>query len=348
MIKVNFNIYLLIIKRRKSYNFFHFSMNRNSRSYKILSKVLIESKTHDSNTQELSENLNSDRDEQPDYTEMSLAIENLQKECFETQCVLHNENIDPNLDNEDFVKELIGLNTSDVLNTLDINCLDNITLIEEQETGFVENTNVHENIALNNEFKHDKCRSANSNDINEQETHNDSNLDNERAESEYSLEESDQTISDKRDENDADDNSEKEESFRQLNKKRKRRKNRLSKSDDWEYNSNKKKREKGDMYLGRKNNRFTVKKCTRDIKIRCLCSKEKNNAFECYKIKEEERQRIFKEFWNFSWKEKQVYVLGKTTVTETKRARNRKDDSVSRRTTSCSFFFEHEKKRREG
>lgn len=298
-------------------------MNRSSRSFKILNKVLI---TSNSNTQEL-----------PDDTELSLAIENLQKECFEAQSVLNNENIDPNLGNSNFVSELVGLNTSDVLNTLDIDCLDNITLIEEKERRIDENISIGENVALNNELD-------NSSDIIEQEPQNDSNLDNERSESEYNLDENYESTSDKSDENDEDDNSEEEESFRQPNKKRKRKKNRLSKSEDWEYNSNKQKREKGDMYLGRKDNRFTVKKCKRGIKNRCLCSKEKNNAFECYKIKEEQRQHIFAEFWNFSWKEKQVYVLGRTTVTETKRVRNRKDDSVSRRTTSCNYFLNKKKK----
>ncbi|CAH1110433.1 unnamed protein product [Psylliodes chrysocephalus] len=72
-------------------------MNHSSRSFKILSKVLTESKINNSGTKELPQSLDPDNDKQSDNNELSFTIQNLQQEYFQVQRALSNENIDPNI-----------------------------------------------------------------------------------------------------------------------------------------------------------------------------------------------------------------------------------------------------------
>ncbi|KAJ8949434.1 hypothetical protein NQ318_007535 [Aromia moschata] len=61
------------------------------------------------------------------------------------------------------------------------------------------------------------------------------------------------------------------------NKKRKRKKNILSNSQDWEYNTNKK-RQEGASYMGRKDNKYVVQKNERKLKMRCSCEEKGGRA----------------------------------------------------------------------
>ncbi|CAH2009380.1 unnamed protein product, partial [Acanthoscelides obtectus] len=86
-----------------------FRMNKSSRSFKILSKVLIEGS--DPRTFALSQNNSSPSDNDG----INLAINNLQQEWFKAQEALI-ENVDPDLGNADFVTEIID-NTVTVIIT---------------------------------------------------------------------------------------------------------------------------------------------------------------------------------------------------------------------------------------
>ena len=125
-------------------------------------------------------------------------------------------------------------------------------------------------------------------------------------------------------------------------RKRKRKKARLSDHSQWEYNKNKRMREEGLSYLGRKDNQFTVKMNEKSIKKRCTCQGTKKSKIQCYKLSEEERKNIFKKFWSLTWDEKNIFVRGRGVMNNVKRARNRKEEGKSQRT--CSFTFYLEKK----
>lgn len=86
--------------------------------------------------------------------------------------------------------------------------------------------------------------------------------------------------------------------------KRQRRKHRLSDPLQWEYNRNKKKREYGDFYFGRKDNAFTVRKEKRNLKTRCLCKIKNGLNSQCFRLSEEERTCIITKFCKMTWTEK--------------------------------------------
>lgn len=73
------------------------------------------------------------------------------------------------------------------------------------------------------------------------------------------------------------------------------------------------------------------------MKPRCEC---KSPAFECKKVGEEIRQRLFDEFWALSWEEKRAYMSRLVVLGSVMRPRNRKDASFSRRSKSLKYYFE--------
>nr|XP_022908273.1 uncharacterized protein LOC111419659 [Onthophagus taurus] len=94
-------------------------------------------------------------------------------------------------------------------------------------------------------------------------------------------------------------------------KKRKRQQNRLSDSNCWEYNANKKKREEGKMYKGRLGNQFLVERNKRVMKKRCTCQNKlfkTTNPLKCFQINEEVRKKILNKFWSYSWEEKKCML----------------------------------------
>ncbi|CAH2004694.1 unnamed protein product [Acanthoscelides obtectus] len=66
-------------------------------------------------------------------------------------------------------------------------------------------------------------------------------------------------------------------------------------------------------------------KTSRSVKERCshtLCGKKSERSFLCNMVSENDRQRIFKKFWNFSsWPEKKAFVKGLTSTRDVRRRR---------------------------
>lgn len=126
--------------------------------------------------------------------------------------------------------------------------------------------------------------------------------------------------------------------------KRKRRKRQHVNEEDWSVNRNKAAREKGKPYLGKmfKNGKWTydLPKDERKIKERCQCKQKEKSKIQCNMVTDEERQKIFNKFWNMSWKEKKIYLDLFVIVQPTSRARDRKDETSSRRESSYLYFLE--------
>ncbi|GLV38537.1 hypothetical protein CBL_05107 [Carabus blaptoides fortunei] len=107
----------------------------------------------------------------------------------------------------------------------------------------------------------------------------------------------------------------------------------------WNVKKQKINREKGVGYQGKTKvdgkYSYNTNKSERKVKSRCKCSlnKKKNNK---------DRQNIFSKFWNKSWAEKKVYVKLLTKANPIATARDRKDDTVTRR--GCSFKYFSTKK----
>lgn len=125
---------------------------------------------------------------------------------------------------------------------------------------------------------------------------------------------------------------------------RKRAKRRLSNPKTWQYNVHKNNREKGIEYMGRKNNKFDVKKNKSELKIRCSCRQKVTKRvvakMACYKLTEEERLKINTKFWNLTWSERKIYVSTMVLKKVPKRARDRKNIEVSQRTASYEYFLD--------
>lgn len=95
--------------------------------------------------------------------------------------------------------------------------------------------------------------------------------------------------------NDGEQHSDKENNDSSEEVLRKRKKRRFSNPAEWKYNTNKRNREKGVQYMGRKNNKFDRKKTKRVMKTRCLCLNKplktrKEIVIQCYKLTHEERK----------------------------------------------------------
>ncbi|KAF2893138.1 hypothetical protein ILUMI_13035 [Ignelater luminosus] len=102
------------------------------------------------------------------------------------------------------------------------------------------------------------------------------------------------------------------------NSKRKSRKRNL---ESWTTTDERKKRESGDKYLRRKkdtegNWMYDVQRKNRQMKVR---------------LSDDQRKKIFTEFWAMSWKEKRLYIQMLCDFKRTQRARDRKDIEKSRR-----------------
>lgn len=124
-----------------------------------------------------------------------------------------------------------------------------------------------------------------------------------------------------------------------------RRRNRIPNPITWKRKRNALLRERGQSYYGIKTvvDEEGRKWCTevprdgRKMKPRCEC---KSPAFECKKVDDEIRQRLFDEFWALSWYEKRAYMSRLVVLGSVMRPRNRKDASFSRRSKSLKYFFE--------
>ncbi|XP_047036028.1 uncharacterized protein LOC124641835 [Helicoverpa zea] len=94
--------------------------------------------------------------------------------------------------------------------------------------------------------------------------------------------------------------------------KRKRAKRGKANKENWTYNQNKIKRMKGESYSGRRKTEdgkivFDLEKNERSVQPRC----DHNDSckyFDCYKLTEEDRNMLFKNYWKLSWDTKKIWV----------------------------------------
>ncbi|KAF2888926.1 hypothetical protein ILUMI_17247 [Ignelater luminosus] len=88
-----------------------------------------------------------------------------------------------------------------------------------------------------------------------------------------------------------------------------KRKSRKRNLESWTTTDERKKRESGDKYLGRKkdtegNWMYDVQRKNRQMKVRCNCKLSRNKkGLMCSSVSDDQRKKIFTEFWAMSWKE---------------------------------------------
>lgn len=110
-------------------------------------------------------------------------------------------------------------------------------------------------------------------------------------------------------------------------KSNKRRKRIHSQKSNWYAESNRKLRESGKKYYGRKKEEkwnYEVPRQPRTMKNRCSCKETQKGSLKCSMFTETDRQNIFKEFWTMSWAEKKMFVDNLVTALPVKRPRGRK------------------------
>lgn len=122
---------------------------------------------------------------------------------------------------------------------------------------------------------------------------------------------------------------------------RKRKKRHQVSEDDWQCNQAKILREQGREYMGRKltNGKVTgyIRRPNRTMKkITCKC---KGRTFKCHNISEQERKKIFDNFWALTWKERKMLVKTSTDADLTQRARDRSEENRSRRSYSYKYYL---------
>lgn len=111
----------------------------------------------------------------------------------------------------------------------------------------------------------------------------------------------------------------------------------------WQENKNRINREKGKSYFGKKKEegkwKYNLLKQPRSLMVSCNCklSKCEKSILQCRRLQEDERQVIFKQFWEYTWPEKRVFVKGLVSVNQTARKRGQNEDS--RRTYTNKFYL---------
>ncbi|KAK0138536.1 hypothetical protein N1851_024948 [Merluccius polli] len=108
--------------------------------------------------------------------------------------------------------------------------------------------------------------------------------------------------------------------------------------DAWKGNIQKRRRMRGQSYLGREKNEF-INKEQRKMEGRCLAeSCQKSSKLHCTEIDEGTREEIFKYFWGkLYWKERKIYVKSLVEVSDVKRRRT--EAVQSRRSASLCCFL---------
>ncbi|KAL4720744.1 hypothetical protein ACJJTC_006818 [Scirpophaga incertulas] len=127
-----------------------------------------------------------------------------------------------------------------------------------------------------------------------------------------------------------------EEEPRQIKRKKRCQVNKST----WNEYKNKLNREKGREYNGRKkvNGKWErTFKNKRVLKPRCKCKTNDKTALKCCEIKEEDRKVLYEKFWGMTWGEKKVFVNSLVQEMPTKRPRNRKDPSITKRKSSMIY-----------
>lgn len=112
---------------------------------------------------------------------------------------------------------------------------------------------------------------------------------------------------------------------------------------NWCENINRLNREKGKSYLGKKKDNgkwnYNLLKEPRSLKVSCNCklSKNEKSMLQCRRLQEDERKVIFKQFWEYTWTQKKMFVNNHVCVNQT--VRKRGENENSRRTYSNKFYL---------
>lgn len=126
---------------------------------------------------------------------------------------------------------------------------------------------------------------------------------------------------------------------------KKRRKRRHVDKNDWKREENKRKRELGSEFFGKKKegNKWTydLKRPRKSLAETCNCKFDPNTSkLKCRAFSEEHRNNIFDSFWKKTWDEKKLTVNLLTQRVNTSRARNRKNEETSQRACSYNYYLE--------
>ncbi|CAG5001783.1 unnamed protein product [Parnassius apollo] len=108
----------------------------------------------------------------------------------------------------------------------------------------------------------------------------------------------------------------------------------------WNEYKNKLNREKGKQYTGRKKVDGKWEKTLKNkrvLKPRCKCKTNDKTALKCCEITEDDRKVIYERFWGMTWGEKKIFVNSLVQEIPTKRPRDRKDPSISKRKSSMIY-----------
>lgn len=112
---------------------------------------------------------------------------------------------------------------------------------------------------------------------------------------------------------------------------------------NWSYNLNKKNKLNGKEYYGKKKTNggwsYNIQKPAKVLKFVCNCKlSSKNSKLKCKEVKEEERLKIFEEFWELSKNEKELYIKNYTKKMSTLRLRG--TVTPSRRNSSIQYYLQ--------
>lgn len=142
-------------------------------------------------------------------------------------------------------------------------------------------------------------------------------------------------------------NSDSDDSFDLPTKTQNRKKRVQVQKSAWFAAKNKKSRERGKRYYGKQKEsdiwNYEKIKEPRAIKQRCKC-KSDASTIKCAQINDEERQKIFKQFWQMDWNAKKVYVNTLIQTTAPSRSRNRKVSNESRRSVTLQYHLKVQNK----
>ncbi|KAF2886569.1 hypothetical protein ILUMI_19605 [Ignelater luminosus] len=89
---------------------------------------------------------------------------------------------------------------------------------------------------------------------------------------------------------------------------------------------------------------YDVQRKNRQMKVRCNCKLSRNKkGLMCSSVSDDQRKKIFTEFWAMSWKEKRLDIQMLCDFKRTQRAKDRKDIEKSRRSFSMNYYLKVER-----
>lgn len=132
-------------------------------------------------------------------------------------------------------------------------------------------------------------------------------------------------------------------------KSKKRKKRVQVKHADWMSSQNKYRRQSGKSYYGKKKENnvwcYKKKKDARAMKQRCKCtSKTGKSAMQCAQITDDERGRLFKQFWSMDIKQKRIYVNTLIQSTPPVRRVKREENAQPKRCQTLKYYLKIDNK----